>query len=32
MGAVFGMFAGLYYWIEKIIGLKFDELLGRIHF
>ena len=32
MGAVFGMFAGLYYWIEKIVGLKFDELLGRIHF
>jgi cytochrome c oxidase subunit 1 len=32
MGAVFGMFAGFYYWIEKIIGLKFDELLGRIHF
>jgi cytochrome c oxidase subunit 1 len=32
MGAVFGMFAGFYYWIEKMIGLKFDELLGRIHF
>lgn len=32
MGAVFAMFAGLYYWVEKILGLKFNELLGRIHF
>jgi heme/copper-type cytochrome/quinol oxidase subunit 1 len=32
MGAVFAMFAGFYYWIEKMAGLKFDELLGRIHF
>ena len=22
MGAVFGIFAGFYYWLEKIIGLK----------
>jgi len=32
MGAVFGIFAGFYYWIEKIVGLKFNETLGRIHF
>lgn len=32
MGAVFGIFAGIYYWIEKIIGLKYNELLAKIHF
>lgn len=32
MGAVFGIFAGFYYWIEKITGYKYPELLGQIHF
>ena len=32
MGAVFAMFAASYYWMEKILGVHFDELLGRIHF
>jgi cytochrome c oxidase subunit 1 len=32
MGAVFAMFAASYYWMEKIFGVHFDELLGRIHF
>lgn len=32
MGAVFGIFAGWYYWIEKMTGLKYSELLGKIHF
>jgi len=32
MGAVFGVFAGWYYWIEKIIGLPYPETLGQIHF
>ena len=32
MGAVFAMFAGFYYWIEKMTGYAFDELLGKIHF
>ena len=32
MGAVFAMFAGFYYWFEKIFGVKFNEVLGRIHF
>jgi len=32
MGAVFGMFAGWYYWIGKITGLKYPEILGKIHF
>lgn len=32
MGAVFGVFAGWYYWIEKITGLKYPETLGKVHF
>ena len=32
MGAVFAMFAAFYYWIEKITGCKYNELLGQIHF
>lgn len=32
MGAVFGIFCGFYYWIEKIIGLQYDSYLANIHF
>jgi len=32
MGAVFAIFAGWYYWIEKITGLQYPEVLGQIHF
>jgi len=32
MGAVFGIFAGWYFWIEKITGLRYPEVLGKIHF
>jgi len=32
MGAVFAIFAGWYYWIGKITGLKYPEILGQIHF
>lgn len=32
MGAVFGLFAGFYYWAPKIVGKKYNELLGQIHF
>jgi len=32
MGAVFSIFAGFYYWIEKIIGLQYNEYLGKLHF
>jgi heme/copper-type cytochrome/quinol oxidase subunit 1 len=32
MGAVFAMFAGFYYWIEKMTGCAYNELLGQIHF
>ena len=32
MGAVFAMFSGFYYWIGKITGLQYPEILGKIHF
>ena len=32
MGAVFAFFSGFYYWGEKISGLIYDEIWGRIHF
>jgi len=32
MGAVFAIFAGWYYWIGKIIGVTYDEVMGKIHF
>jgi len=32
MGAVFGVFGGFYYWFEKITGLNFDSVLGKVHF
>jgi|EP00161_Ancyromonas_sigmoides_P011564 cytochrome c oxidase subunit 1 len=32
MGAVFGMFAGLYYWFPKMTGKIYNEAFGRIHF
>jgi cytochrome c oxidase subunit 1 len=32
MGAVFALFAGFYYWTPKIIGLTYNEQLGKIHF
>jgi heme/copper-type cytochrome/quinol oxidase subunit 1 len=32
MGAVFAIFAGFYYWIAKIVGTNYSEVLGKIHF
>jgi cytochrome c oxidase subunit I len=32
LGAVFAIFAGFYYWIPKMSGLKYSEVLGNIHF
>jgi heme/copper-type cytochrome/quinol oxidase subunit 1 len=32
MGAVFGIFSGFYYWIGKMTGLQYPEVLGQIHF
>lgn len=29
MGAVFALFAGIYYWINKISGAKYIEELGK---
>ena len=32
MGAVFSMLGGVYFWFEKITGVKYSEILGQIHF
>lgn len=32
MGAVFAIFAGVYFWLGKITGLQYPEILGQIHF
>ena len=32
MGAVFALFAGFYFWAPKIIGLSYNEFLGKVHF
>ena len=32
LGAIFSIFAGFYYWFEKITGLKYNEALGNLHF
>ena len=31
-GAMFGIFAGLYYWFPKVWGKMYNETLGQIHF
>jgi cytochrome c oxidase subunit 1 len=31
-GAIFGLFAGLYYWWPKIFGRLLSERLGKLHF
>ena len=32
MGAMFGIFAGIYYWFGKMSGRKYNEYLGKLHF
>ncbi len=32
LGAVFAIFAGFYYWFEKMWGVKYNEFLGALHF
>ncbi len=32
LGAVFGLFAGWYYWFEKMFGVKYNSILGGLHF
>lgn len=31
-GAIFGIFAGVYYWFPKVTGKLLDEKLGKLHF
>ena len=32
MGAMFGIFAGIYYWFGKMSGRKYSEFFGKLHF
>ena len=32
LGAVFGLFAGFYYWFPKMTGYEYSEWLGKLHF
>jgi heme/copper-type cytochrome/quinol oxidase subunit 1 len=32
IGALFGVFAGFYYWIGKMTGRQYPELLGKLQF
>jgi len=32
MGAVFSMLGGIYFWFEKLTGVRYSEILGKIHF
>ena len=32
LGAVFGLFAGFYYWFPKMSGRMYSEVLGQLHF
>ncbi len=32
LGAVFGLFAGWYYWFEKMFGVKYNKTIGYMHF
>lgn len=32
LGALFGMFAGFYYWIGKMSGRTYPEWAGKVHF
>ena len=32
MGAVFAVFSGFYYWVEKMFGLQYNGFFGNIHF
>lgn len=32
LGAVFALFAGWYYWFEKMFGVKYNGIIGGAHF
>src|SRR5437773_2432746 len=31
-GLIFAFFAGIYYWLPKMFGIKLNEKLGKLHF
>jgi cytochrome c oxidase subunit I len=31
-GLIFSFFAAIYYWVPKMTGLSFNEMLGKVHF
>jgi cytochrome c oxidase subunit 1 len=31
-GLIFAFFGGIYYWLPKMMGIKLNERLGKIHF
>jgi cytochrome c oxidase subunit 1 len=31
-GLIFSFFAGIYYWVPKMLGVKFNEMLAKWHF
>jgi cytochrome c oxidase subunit 1 len=32
LGSLFGIYAGIYYWLGKMCGRQYNETFGRIHF
>jgi heme/copper-type cytochrome/quinol oxidase subunit 1 len=32
MGAVFAIFAGFYYWFDKMFGIEIPKVAGQMHF
>jgi cytochrome c oxidase subunit 1 len=32
MGAVFALFAGFYYWLDRFLNVRYNELFAKIHF
>ncbi len=32
IGAAMGLFAGMYYWLGKMTGRQYPEMLGKVHF
>jgi heme/copper-type cytochrome/quinol oxidase subunit 1 len=32
MGAVFAVFGGFYYWVAKIVGIQYIEVIAQLHF
>jgi len=31
-GLIFSFFAGIYYWVPKMTGLRFNDMLAKLHF